>query len=162
MRIGAKCAEELDAVHPGHIEVEQHEPPVGRDLAVAEHLQRLDAVLATCRGFDDLVLLERPPDVHHVDRVVLHEEDVEHPTRRSSRDLVARSCFGQRKLNVEPGRVRTRRARGPRGVDDLLDERESDAGSLDLVAGRQGLEDPQILSWNSVAMPGPLSVTKNS
>src|SRR5579885_1350190 len=77
--IAAQLAQELDAVHARHVEIEQDDSAVARNGAVAELLQRLQSVAREEKRIRDVVLLERALDVHHVHFVVLDEQDVQQP-----------------------------------------------------------------------------------
>src|SRR5690606_3918157 len=91
-------AQELDAVHPRHIQIEEHYPPPLRNVVRAQHLEGFDTVARDEERVRDVMLRERPLHVHHVHLVVLDEQDVE-LLAHSARFL---SCFGHVNLKVAP------------------------------------------------------------
>ena len=110
-----------------------------RGRARAQHLERLEAVGGdVTAGWRCGSCSNARLHVHHVDLVVFDEQDVQ-------------SLFGHAASRARlPPQEPERRALARRGLDpgaaalrldDLLDERETDAGALDLVARLERLED---------------------
>src|SRR5262245_13448545 len=73
-------------------------PLAPRDASAPRPLPAPDRGVEAVAGHEerigDAILLERAPDVHHIDLIVFDQEDVEH--------LVGHVCFGHRNLKVAP------------------------------------------------------------
>jgi len=70
-------AQQLDPVHPRHVEIEQQEPARRWNAVGAQQLERSMPSVAMNRWLVTLPLANAPLDGHDVDLVVVDQQDVE-------------------------------------------------------------------------------------
>ena len=84
LTVASQLTQKFKAVHPRHIEVQQHETTLTRHSAVFQHGERFATVGGHVQGIENLVLLECASHVHHVDLVIFNKENVQHLVIRHS------------------------------------------------------------------------------
>src|SRR4051812_338650 len=159
VRVLAQLAQQLDAAHPRHVEIEQDDAALRRHGAGAEHPERLDAVGGDEERVGDAVALERAAHVHHVDLVVFDEEDVESLVLH----YASAGACGHVNANVAPAPGSERTDTVPPCASTIFLTSESPIPAPSTLSRVSNVwKMPQMRSWNSSGMPGPLSLTRNS